>query len=554
MNSDACGLTNKKNRGVNGVKRFSLMLALAVIMVFAMAAAAWATVPSDFYVDYSAQDPTATVYDKAYNGRVTNNAIDKGLNALGQAGAQVGYNPHGDFTTNTFACAECHRTHDAAGAKLIRRTSNYFLCYACHDGTSSNYNVQAGLVAGTKNSTAGGFETYKLPGAAAAAVSVTSHMRDGLESDTAPGGAPEKNWNLDCINCHNPHGQTVTATAFSGTGAWSGIVNQRGNDRLLESAPITIAANDDVFGVLEPVPAGTVLNIFKNGVFTVGQPGWEFGKIWRMKADPKAGIIGPTFSGLWKTEQGAAKPIVYEVDKNVDGSAQKIIPGTTQPISQPVLLNTIADTSDLATQKPIYTVVRFNAYIVPANKTLRAEFRPIMARPTVMTFTNKYSANEVVNYVYGMNTYCGTCHYDFYQNMGGGVGFNLLTTDGMNGSTARVTSGSYTKAFRHAIGTAGYPWWYDNARNGPWANKFDISIEGFQTTPMRSGTVICQSCHYVHGSSAKNKDIDTKHGGMDNSLLKADDRVVCQACHNKISESDSTPFINETLLNYRVRP
>lgn len=47
--------------------------------------------------------------------------------------------PHGNYTTNTNTCANCHRTHDSKGGSKLEQPSfeysTYNYCMACHDGT-----------------------------------------------------------------------------------------------------------------------------------------------------------------------------------------------------------------------------------------------------------------------------------------------------------------------------------------------------------------------------------------------------------------------------------
>ncbi|HDZ86672.1 MAG TPA: hypothetical protein ENH57_03150, partial [Actinobacteria bacterium] len=81
--------------------------------------------------------------------------------------------PHGFFKDNTDVCAGCHRTHTATGSALITKQIQKNLCYTCHDGTGSNYNVKAefGEIGPAKGS------THPIP-------------TNGLK----------------CSDCHDPHG------------------------------------------------------------------------------------------------------------------------------------------------------------------------------------------------------------------------------------------------------------------------------------------------------------------------------------------------------------
>ncbi len=51
--------------------------------------------------------------------------------------------PHGGYSALTDVCSRCHRTHSAPGEQLLKSSSQKELCYSCHDGTGSQYNVTA---------------------------------------------------------------------------------------------------------------------------------------------------------------------------------------------------------------------------------------------------------------------------------------------------------------------------------------------------------------------------------------------------------------------------
>lgn len=84
-------------------------------------------------------------------------------------------NPHGDYSLSTELCAACHITHSADGADLLQAESRKLLCYNCHDGTGSSYNIRSAFgetVLGSSN--------------------LVSHH-------PVPEGTQQ------CTDCHNPH-------------------------------------------------------------------------------------------------------------------------------------------------------------------------------------------------------------------------------------------------------------------------------------------------------------------------------------------------------------
>lgn len=89
-------------------------------------------------------------------------------------------NPHGNYTDNTMACSYCHQTHTAQGTALLKQTTQTALCFTCHDGTGSNYNVKGNL-----DSTDPSIKTFHPV------------------MDTGNLEIPQL---LQCSDCHNPHG------------------------------------------------------------------------------------------------------------------------------------------------------------------------------------------------------------------------------------------------------------------------------------------------------------------------------------------------------------
>jgi predicted CXXCH cytochrome family protein len=132
--------------------------------------------------------------------------------------------PHdGNYTATTDSCAGCHRTHTGSGAGLLKNTSSYNLCMACHGVTSggANTDVKDGIyVAGNLPLKGGGFVTAKMNtnlSASATTGAVTSkHAVNGMTGYTpgtiwgigAINSGAGTTFSLECYSCHDPHGKS----------------------------------------------------------------------------------------------------------------------------------------------------------------------------------------------------------------------------------------------------------------------------------------------------------------------------------------------------------
>lgn len=106
----------------------------------------------------------------------------------GQAATSF-FDPHGNFAASTAGCASCHDTHAASGSSLIYAANEKALCYTCHDGSNSNYNIKKEF----------GEET--------------------VGSSVYPSYHPVPNGPQLCTTCHNPHLTNSTTPQLLEVGA-----------------------------------------------------------------------------------------------------------------------------------------------------------------------------------------------------------------------------------------------------------------------------------------------------------------------------------------------
>ncbi|HDP70034.1 MAG TPA: hypothetical protein ENN38_04400, partial [Actinobacteria bacterium] len=97
-------------------------------------------------------------------------------------------NPHGSYMSASNLCKDCHDIHNSVGSIVcFRRTSEKEVCYTCHDGTGSDYNVRTGE---------GGFGELALGETMKLSYHPVPNTNLELESPINP---------MRCCDCHTPH-------------------------------------------------------------------------------------------------------------------------------------------------------------------------------------------------------------------------------------------------------------------------------------------------------------------------------------------------------------
>lgn len=113
----------------------------------------------------------------------------------GTAAAQTYTNPHGGFSNTTQLCQICHAQHEAPGSKLVRGTPESALCFTCHNGTGSNYNIETQM-----NQNPALYAMHPIHVGLANNNGSYSYLLNTTAGIAPPGP-------YSCSQCHNPHGE-----------------------------------------------------------------------------------------------------------------------------------------------------------------------------------------------------------------------------------------------------------------------------------------------------------------------------------------------------------
>ncbi len=119
--------------------------------------------------------------------------------------------PHQDYTLSDDRCATCHRAHTAEGGTLTATTSNPMstLCFACHNGTGANANVQSQ------------YTNVSLPANNSSTSSYYLHPATTVSNHTLGGDDEFRgvlNRHSQCTDCHQPHNSSAALTTSTAAG------------------------------------------------------------------------------------------------------------------------------------------------------------------------------------------------------------------------------------------------------------------------------------------------------------------------------------------------
>lgn len=106
-----------------------------------------------------------------------------------------------------------------------------------------------------------------------------------------------------------------------------------------------------------------------------------------------------------------------------------------------------------------------------------------------------------------ISNFCGACHVDYMQDAAG------------SGSTAGQ-SGIYSSAYRHRVA--------DQSTSVPVTGASGYNGSKFVLPTSSTGDLVCTTCHSAHGTLSS-----SVNSGGSSSILRMDERGVCQNCHNK---------------------
>ena len=152
-----------------------------------------------------------------------------GLAALPSPASADSPSPHVSAGATTDTCAACHRNHTGQNERLLESVPQSTLCFTCHDGTGSRYNVAAeysDVSVPVNDATTSSFYSHAWPGPS----THTSAREDEFSGVL--------NRHAECSDCHNPHTLTPADAVVTGTG-WLASGSLSGTAGVAATTPLT---------------------------------------------------------------------------------------------------------------------------------------------------------------------------------------------------------------------------------------------------------------------------------------------------------------------------
>lgn len=470
-------------RGGNKVKKFSVIMALAMGAMLTLGASVAMAAPGDYLPggQITSDKYTTTLDSTSGKSDSTSFGLKNNLTNANQTGTGeeindgttankviknvTGQKTHGEYQNDTNSCASCHQTHTASGKKLLFKNGTYNTCTACHDGTLGFYNVftpsNAGTFGGNPDKAMGNASVHMATGV------MTVAAAPGGNRTSTDAGTWGKEFN--CASCHSPHGSYSDRLLHYNPNGVGTIAPTDANGVATGGKKIVNAtvAFDSATGKYTAVDATakTIAGPFLYG-YTYGKPKLYWTQI-RVK----------DATGAFTYKYDASKSWNDVLDVNYGGGYFKDPNGVLAG-------KTVADIQiDVAP-----------ATIVKMNST------------QIATTPNNVPVLKIDSYKNGVSGFCAACHTDY------------------NATSAQTESGTFSKAFRHKI--------VQGLKNGMIGEE---ALVNGVATPNQN--MVCLSCHYAHGTDksvmldAKDTAVAAPDVNASSALKRYTNMAVCWKCH-----------------------
>lgn len=389
-------------------------------------------------------------------------------------------------------CAGCHRAHQAQGAMLLTKSTEQALCDTCHNGSGASTNVEQGVsVAGAGGALrGGGFTKARIKSDSPTAIYYYNTSRSSYS--LLEGQIPAATSSTTTTSNH-----LLGATAAYGLGLSGGATGTLQTSEGI--APLECGSCHDPHGngnyrILKPVPSGVVNSamsvtsiVVASNVATVTTSVQHYLGVGNTVTI--AGVGAP-FDGTFS---------VYQTPTYTTFTIQvTAADGTVTPTGTPTAKNAGQVIQDVPSgTSRVYTT---------------ADYWKVNDETTPTT-TVGTTAN-VSSFIGGIAAWCTQCHTRYQTG----------------------PSGTYANASNDAVYT------YRHRGNSVRANdyKFGTGASAAHITN-QVNTPNCIQCHVAHGTNAAAVGtvygVDVTYPGSTtvetSSLLRIDNRGICQMCHNK---------------------